>query len=156
MFDLTSHAEKRRYRLRNLHDGRLLHPLRVPVTARGRSEGHVGKDDRMDAIIGRCGYVCDEGGGRVGWYVFSKTNHGVNAWLPNLRAAGADIKQVADGEAAGDAPAEAIGAILAIVRPFRKADRPDRSADSPLIRRRPVAGSNATASRGVSVYLETE
>jgi hypothetical protein len=156
VFDLTSHAEKRRYRLRNLHDGRLLHPLRVPVSARGRSEGHVGKDDRMDAIIGQHGYVTDEGGGRIGWYVFSKTNFGVNSWLPRLGAAGAEIKQVGDGEAAGHAPAEAIGAILGIVRPFRKADRPDRRTDGCLIRRRVAARGDATASGRVSAPPETD
>jgi hypothetical protein len=107
----------------------------------------------MDAIIGQYGYVTDEGGGRIGWYVFSKTNFGVNSWLPRLSAAGADIKQVGDGEAAGDAPAEAIKDVLRIIRPF-KLNSPNAGSIGQA--RRTAARSDATASGGVSVPLETE
>lgn len=59
--DLMDYAKRHRLRTRNLHDGRPLHPLRVPPRGRGKSDGHIGKEDRMDVIIARHGYITDEG-----------------------------------------------------------------------------------------------
>ena len=66
MFDLIEYADQHRYRVRNLHDGRDLHLLRVPVGQRGQSDGYTSDSDRMDAIICQHGYVSDEGDGRIG------------------------------------------------------------------------------------------
>jgi len=118
-FDLIAYARARRYRVRNLHDGRPLHPLRLPRRGRGRVTGFQFADDRMDAIIGRHGYVCDDGEpGRIGWYVFAGSRKGMNRWLPKFTAAGAAIKQECDTEAAGDAPVESLDAILRVIEPF--------------------------------------
>jgi len=122
-FDLLAHARQHRYRVRNLHDGRPLHPLRVPVAGRGRALGYVGGEDRMDAIICRRGYVCSDGDGQVGWYLFARCAKGINRWLPKLIATGATARQLGDGEVSGVAPAEQIGRILAVLRPYRRARR---------------------------------
>jgi hypothetical protein len=119
-FDLMDYARRHRLRTRNLHDGRLLHPLRVPPSGRGRSEGHVGKEDRMDVIIAEHGYVCDEGDpGRIGWYLFAGSAKGINRWLPKLEALGAVVEQEGDCECAGHAPIEQIDAILEVLKPYR-------------------------------------
>jgi hypothetical protein len=119
-FDLIEFARKHRYRVRNLHDGRPLHPLRVPVTGRDRVAGYVGDADRMDAIIGRYGYVCDDGDGRIGWYVYAGSAKGIKRWLPKLVAAGAVVRQEGTTEVAEDAPTERIDAVLRVLRPYRK------------------------------------
>ncbi len=121
--DLIAYARQHQYRVRNLHDGRPLHPLRVPVTARGRSLGHIRNEDRMDAIICRRGYVCSDGDGQIGWYVFARCAKGVKRWLPKLVAAGATDGQLGDCEAAGFAPAERIDEILGVLQPYRRARR---------------------------------
>ncbi len=118
-FDLIEYAREHRLRVRNLHDGRPLHPLRVPVSGRGRSEGYMSDSDRMNAIIGRHGYVVIEDG-KLGWYVFCKTRYGLNKWLPRIEAADGIVKQECDGEMAGDVPVEAIAAVLRVIRPFKK------------------------------------
>jgi hypothetical protein len=121
--DLLAYAAQKRYRVRNLHDGRPLHPLRVPVTKRGRSAGYVGDEDRMDAIICRRGYVCSDGDGQVGWYLFARCAKGINRWLPQLVATGGTARQLGDCEVSGVAPAEQIDQILAVLRPYRRARR---------------------------------
>jgi len=118
-FDLMTYADRHRYRTRNLHDGRPLHPLRVPVRHRGRSSGYAGDDDRMDAIICRHGYVCIESNRRIGWYLFAGSAKGINRWLPKLEALGAVVEQEGDQEAAGHASVEQIDAILEVLKPYR-------------------------------------
>ena len=144
-FDLVVYADAHRYRTRNLHDGRRpLHPLRVPVRHRGRSNGYTSDEDRMDAIICCHGYVCDEGKGRIGWYAFSKNGYGINRWMPRLVAAGAVARQAGDREAAGDAPGASIDQILKVLRPYQRAKM--------LARQGALAPrSDATTSVGVSV-----
>ncbi len=146
-FHLLEYARERRYRVRNLHDGRPLHPLRIPVMRRGRSDGYVGEEDREDAIIGYRGYVRDDGDGRLAWYVFGKQRKTVQGWVRELQAAGAVVKQDCDLEAAGDAPVEAIEVVLGIIRPYQ-VKPPNLS--NPLIGRESRARMNATASGGVS------
>ena len=120
-FDLMEYAKRHRLRTRNLHDGRPLHPLRVPPSGRGRSEGYIGKEDRMDVIIGHRGYVCDEGElGRIGWYLFAGSAKGINRWLPKLEALGAVVEQEGDSEAAGHASVEQIDGILEVLKPYRR------------------------------------
>jgi hypothetical protein len=119
MFDLTAYATEKRLRMRNLHDGRPLHPLRVPVGGRGRSAGYIGEADRMDAIIGRHGYIVDQGGGRLGWYLFAKSWHGLNRWLPEIQAAGATVRQEGDTEVAGNSPESALDTIIRAIQPFK-------------------------------------
>jgi hypothetical protein len=123
-FDLIKYAEQHRYRVRNLHDGRPLHPLRVPVTGRGRSAGYVGDEDRLDAIIGRHGYVIDEGNGRIGWCLLTKAGWTKSMKLRRLEALGATVTQEGDTEAAGYASVDLIGPILEVLRPYRRARRP--------------------------------
>ena len=147
MFDLIEYANRHRYRVRNLHDGRPLHPLRVPVGGRGKSDGYVGLD-RMDVIIGQHGYVCDEGGGRIGWYVFAKSRQGLNQWTPKLKAAGAEIKQDCDWEMAGDAPVESVDAVLAVIKPFKRASRPYMKARMPALQASLSARIDANTSEG--------
>lgn len=118
-FDLMDYARRHRLRTRNLHDGRPLHPLRVPPSGRGRSEGYVGKEDRMDVIIAEHGYVCHEGNGRLGWYLFAGSAKGINRWLPKLEALGAVVDQEGDQEAGGHASVEQIDAILEVLKPYR-------------------------------------
>ncbi len=120
MFDLMTYAERHRYRLGNLNDGRPLHPLRVPVTNRGKATGYRAPGDRMDAIICHNGYVVDDGDGRIGWYIAAETAKDINLWLRKLVALGAVVGQRGDSEAAGDAPAERIGDVLRVLQPFKQ------------------------------------
>lgn len=129
--NLMDYAKARRFRTRNLHDGRPLHPVRVPVGGRGRSAGYIGDGDRMDAVIGKHGYIVDEGGGRLGWYVFAKSRLGLNKWLPLLRSAGATVKQEAHDEAAGDAPESSLEALIKIIRPYRRHSGQSQNQNNP-------------------------
>ncbi len=143
-FDLMTYADEHRCRTRNLHDGRPLHPLRVPVRRRGRSPGYVGDEDRMDAIICRHGYACTEGNGRIGWYLFAGSAKGIKRWLPKLIAAGVVVEQEGDREAAGDAPVGSIDEILKVLQPYQRAKM--------LARQGALAPrSDATTPGGVSV-----
>ena len=146
LFSLSEFARRHRYRVRNLHDGRPLLPLRVRVRRRGRSEGYVGDDDRMDAIIGRYGYVCDEGAGRLGWYL--RRTKGKASALRALRAVGAVVHQDGDGEAAGDAAASTIDVVVEAIRPYLT--QPVRPGHCPP-RRDTGARIAAKGSEGVSV-----
>ena len=130
--NLIEYAAEHRYRVRNLHDGRPLHPLRVPVGGRGKSDGYTGEQDRMDAIIGRFGYVCVDGD-QLGWYLH-RTN-GKAATLRELTAAGAAVRQDGDGEAAGDAPVSAIDPLISAIRPYRVSERADCHGIRPGCRR---------------------
>ena len=61
-FDLMAFAKQRRYRVRNLHDGHAVPPARPPKHGkRGPVQGYLGADDRMDAILGKRGYVAMDG-----------------------------------------------------------------------------------------------
>ena len=151
MFDLMVYAETHRYRLRNLHDGRPLHPLRVPIGHRNRSTGYVSSGDRMDAIICRRGFVSDDGHGRIAWYLFAGSAKGINRWLTELTACGASGAQLGDTEAAGDAPVDQIDAILDVLKPYRKAERGDRSTKNLLVRGRTAARLDANAPGGLRI-----
>jgi len=125
-FDLLAYARERRYRSRNLHDGRPVPPVRL---ARGgehpRQTGYVGAADRIDAIVCRDGYVCYERNERIGWCVLARSCRGLRNRLRELRALPVLVKQEGDTEAAGDAPLELIDSVIQVLKPYRMASRPD-------------------------------
>ena len=119
-FDLTEYAAARRYRVRNLHDGRPVPPFRVRVTKRGTAKGYTGADDRDDAVIGQYGYVADGGDGRLEWFL--RRTNGKAAAVRALAAAGAIVAQDGDGEAAGSAPVSTIAVLIELIRPYTRKD----------------------------------
>jgi hypothetical protein len=123
-FDLLAYAEEHGYRVRNLHDGHPVPPVRPPYHGRrGRFAGYLGADDREDAIVCRHGYVADDGDGRIGWFLFAPTTRSMRAKLRKLEGLGVDVVQEGDSEAAGDAPVGQIAEVLAVLVPYRKAKR---------------------------------
>lgn len=66
-------AEQHRYRLRNLHDGAVLLPLRT--RAKPRHKAYRGTDDRFDVITARDGFVHLDGAprGSFGWAILCRT-----------------------------------------------------------------------------------
>lgn len=143
--DLLAYAQKHRLRTRNLHDGRPLHPLRVPVGGRGRVEGYVGDEDRMDAIVCHHGYVAEEGQDQIGWYVFGREF--AFRWLEPLVGLGATVTQEGDSEAAGTAPAEYLEEIVQALKPYQR--HPPRSTSS-LTHPAPAPRIDAMIQGGVS------
>lgn len=93
-FDLTAHAKKHPYRLRNLHDGGRVPPA-MPVRESGRPTGYVGATQRMDVIVGRCGYVAMDGD-EVSLCLFHKNALEVNRAVPRLEAIGVRIDQLGE------------------------------------------------------------
>lgn len=122
-FDIREYARKHRYRVRNLHDGRPLLPLRVPVNGRGRAAGYKARKDRMDAIICARGYVSCDADDKLAWYLLAKSAKGVNRWLPKLTRLGAVVQQAGDHEVAGVAPIDEIESVLSVLKPYRRARR---------------------------------
>ncbi len=117
-FDLTAYAQEHRYRVRNLHDG---HP--VPPAWRTKNHdaatGHVGREDRCDAIVGYDGYICDEGAGQLGLCLFYRSARGVKKAEARIRALGGTVTQIGDTEIAGTVPAERIEDALRLIRASR-------------------------------------
>ncbi len=119
VFDLVAYARRHRYRERNLHDG---HP--VPPARRTKSEdptsaapvGHVGREDRCDAIVGYSGYVRDEGGGQLGVCLFYRSAKGVKNAEARIRALGGMVSQFGDMEIAGTLPVERIEEALKLIK----------------------------------------
>ena len=123
-FDLIGYATEHRYRMRNLHDGDPVPPLR-------RSPEHSpsvyrGQEDRQDAIICRDGYVDYGGWGpdRIGFCVLCRSRRALTARLKLLEQAGATVTQEGDTEAAGHAPVARIAEVLAALRPYRRREAP--------------------------------
>ena len=113
-FDLVSYARKRRYRLRNLHDGYLVPPAicREPCD---RARGYWGKDDRWDAIVGHRGYVAMDGD-KLSVALFYDSPYGVSVVLPRLEALGASVDQLGDMEVGATAPVEQIEQVLKLIK----------------------------------------
>lgn len=72
-FDLLAYARQHRLRVRNVHDGAPVPPMRRPRAGRRRAR-LIGADDRLDAIIGRFGYV-DYGGRGSDWIGGVRSSH---------------------------------------------------------------------------------
>jgi hypothetical protein len=119
-FDLLRYAKRHRYRVRNLHDGYPVPPMKPPNWRHDHSRGYWGKEERMDAIIGRYGYVCDEGNGRIGWFLAFQTRRPMTVRLKKLVAVGASLIQEGDTEAGGDAPVELIDRLVEVIGVYRK------------------------------------
>lgn len=112
-FDLIAYAKEHRYRVRNLHDGYAVPPVRRVARATTGAAGI----ERDDVIACRYGYVGDYGPGKLGWYLTSEkgTAHLMSSKLPQLEALGGEVTQVGDFEAAGWAPEGRIGDVLKIL-----------------------------------------
>ncbi len=118
-FDLLAYAKEHRYRVRNLHDG---YPL-LPLKPKGdhKSVGYVGHVDRHDAIIGEYGYVDADGnpGGMLGWYLVFETARGLAPRIAKIEAAGGKVTQEGDFEAAGFIPVAGIEVALKAIKVYR-------------------------------------
>ena len=118
-FDLLGHAQRHRYRVRNLHDGRPVPPVRQKRTP-GRRAAFGGAGDRLGVIACRHGYVVAEGEG-IGWVLLCRSKR---SFTPRLEAIGAVtgvmVAQAGDSEAAGDAPATAVEELLSVLGAYRR------------------------------------
>ncbi len=112
-FDLVACAKRHRYRLRNLHYGNPV-PLARCKRNLGMTRGHWGLD-RLDAIVGRRGYVAMDGD-ELSVCVFCKSSQGVTYAVRQLESAGARIDQVGDTEAGATVPVGQIDDALKIIR----------------------------------------
>ena len=136
-FDLLTYAREHRYRVRNLSDGRACPPARL-VKPKGATPtaqvGHIGQDDRFDAIVGYDGYVCDQGAsGWLGIYLSYGSARGANRGVERIKGMGGRVDQVGDTEVAGVVPVEAIGDALKLIRVSRLS--PGRPGGNPDLRR---------------------
>lgn len=95
-FDHVGYARKRRYRLRNLHDGGAVPPARRRKSDPG-GVGYTGQADRWDAIVGYDGYVAMDGD-CLSIFLAYKTGKGVNRAIAKLEAMDARVDQVGDTE----------------------------------------------------------
>ena len=119
-FDLMAYARQRRYRVRNLHDGHEVPPARPPKHGeRGPVPGYVGASDRMDAVIGRNGYICDAGNGQLGWYLEAGTKRRLSAKLQRLAELGIEPHQLGDAEAAGEVGREMFSSLATVLQLYR-------------------------------------
>jgi len=115
-FDLVAYARKHRYRLRNLHDGGPVPPA-IWKPPKGYRPAYVGDDDRMDAIVGRNGYLADEGEpGRLCICLFFKSGRGVNKGRDKIQTMGGTVTQEGDTEIAGTVPVESIEEALKLIK----------------------------------------
>ena len=117
--DLLAYARKHRYRVRNLHDGGPVPPA-IWKPPKGFRPTYVGEYDRMDAVVGRDGYIVDEGEpGRLGIALFYKSGKGVNRARARLAGIGGTVTQEGDTEVAGTIPVESIDAGRELIRVSR-------------------------------------
>ena len=146
-FDLLAYARAHRCRVRNLHDGAACPPARwmkPKGTTPTAQVGHVGQDDRFDAIVGYDGYVCDQGApGWLGIYLSYGSSRGVNRGAERIKGMGGRVDQVGDTEVAGVVPVETIESALKLIRVSKLS--PGRPGGDPDLRRSPQA-SEAYAS----------
>ena len=115
--DLVAYARKHRYRVRNLHDGGPVPPARWrhPKGHKPATAGHIGEDDRWDAIVGQHGYVAMDGN-KLSVCLFYKSAKGVNRVLVRLKAMDARIAQVGDTELGATVPAQRMEEVLKLIR----------------------------------------
>lgn len=109
-FDLREYARRHRYRVRNLHDGHSVPPSRGPKQGRRGPQAFLG--ERMDAIVGRFGYVTIDGD-RLGWYIGEIGKPAFRIKI--VRDAGGIVAQVGDRDAAGHAPLAALEKLLSAI-----------------------------------------
>lgn len=121
---ISDYAAEHGLEVRNLHDGRSVPPANP--TGRKLSRGYGSPEDRCDAIPCLDGYVSDEANGTLGIYVRPENRQHLMALVSKLRAAGAVIGQIGDGEAGGSAPADRLAAVLRLLHPYRNAPKSTR------------------------------
>jgi hypothetical protein len=134
-FDLAAYARQHRYRLRNLRDGNPVPPMK-PAEKTGMTKGHWAEEDRMDAIIGRDGYIAMDGV-RLSVCLFYGSAKGVNGAIGRLEAIGGQIDQVGDTEVGATVPVERIDEVLKIIKVFKLPLRNPRG--NPNWQRSPVS-----------------
>ena len=123
-FDLMAYARQRRYRVRNLHNGRAVPPALGPTRGeRGDFEGYRGADDRLDAIVGKYGYVTTDGD-RLSVYLCYRSSFTKTKAMRRFEAMGGTIDQEGDWEFGGFAPPEAIVDVLKLIRVSRLRPEP--------------------------------
>ena len=123
-FDLVAYAREHRLRLRNLHDGGPVPP--VKRTERTRTVAYRGAEDRGDAILCKFGYVDFGGFGadRIGFCLLCSSARSMSKRLQMLAETGATVVQEGDSEVAGYAPLAEIESVLAVLVPGRVRESP--------------------------------
>lgn len=116
-FDLREYARRHRYRVRNLHDGHPVPPAKRPPRGQRGADAFGADDDRMDAIVGRFGYIVIESDG-LGWFLVanSRPPHGK---IATIREAGGQVNQLGDREAGGTAPTSAMKTLTKLIGVYR-------------------------------------
>ncbi len=123
-FDLMDYARKHRLRTRNLHDGHPVPQARLmPKQLAGERMGYIGESDRLDAIVGYCGALTEEGRQGLVVYLHYKTSKGVGIGIRKILEVGGTIHQVGDFEVMGYIPWERIEDALELIRVSRLAMR---------------------------------
>jgi len=110
-------ADKHRVRTRNLHDGGPVPPARLKLKDRPKGQGHLG-DDRMDAIIGRRGYILVESDGQL--FVYLDQHTGLSVSKKILHQIGGTILQEGDREVTASVPPDRIEDVLKLIRVWRR------------------------------------
>lgn len=91
--------------------------LRESAAGSGPASG--GGHAPEDAIVGRHGYMIADGD-RLGWALLCGTKHMFNPRLHDIRAIpGVVVQQQGDTEAVGNAPIEAVGRLLDVLKVWR-------------------------------------
>lgn len=121
--DLLAYARQHRLRTRNLHDGHPVPPGRGPKQGERGSQAF--REERMNAIVGRFGYVTSEGN-RLGWYVGELRQPGKRIRI--IQAAGGIVTQLGDREAAGHAPFAALEKLVSAIGAYRTVSDETRTA----------------------------
>ena len=85
--------------------------------------GYIGESDRLDAIVGYCGALTDEGRQGLGVYLHYTTSKGVRNRIRKILEVGGTIHQVGDFEVMGYIPWERIEDALELIRVSRLAMR---------------------------------
>ncbi len=132
--NLTEYARKHRLRTRNLHDGHPAPPARLMPKRRASDRtGYIGVDDRLDAIVGYCGALTDEGRQGLGIYLHYKTSKGVKIGIKKILEVGGTIHQVGDFEMMGYIPWDRIEDALKLIRASKlKPGRPGFGQSAPV------------------------
>ena len=116
IFDLQSFATKHRYRLRNLHDGFPVQPVKLKKKV-GTQAGYWG-DDRYDVIVGRNGYISQDGD-KLSICLFYKSKHGVTVSKKRLMGIDAEIVQVGETEISATFPEDRLDEALDLIKVSR-------------------------------------
>jgi len=113
---MKAFAQTHGYRLRNLHDGHPVPPLRK--TTPRMSHGY--KSDRHDAILCEFGYVDSQDNETIGWCLLTDSERKLNHRLRKLELLdGVTVNQLGDTEASGVAPKSSIHCVLGVLKPLR-------------------------------------